>query len=90
MEPVFTYIEWQDAVSDTGTWMSTEDAIDWADNEDFIIKQAGYILKETDKYILIAGQYNEQTDTPCKCGNLHKIPVTWIRKRIDLTTLISS
>jgi len=70
--------------------MTLEGSLDWSDNEDFIISQAGYIIKETDVYLLIAGQYNKQTDSPSRYSNLHKIPKTWIRKKIDLTTLVSS
>ncbi len=76
-----TYIEWCDAI-DAGTgWKTVEDAKDWAKSNEWIIKQVGWILKETKKYILICSKFNPQgEDYHDEVSQLTKIPKTWIIK----------
>lgn len=73
------YIEWCDAASHENGWMEAGEAIDWGDNEDWVIRQSSFLLKETKEYLLLASRIN------CHHVNgLMKIPKTWIRKRINL------
>jgi len=71
------YIEWGDAISNTG-WVSEDDAVAWADSEDWIVKNIGWVVKETKDYILLAGKYSEGSE---EWGLVHKIPKTWIKTR---------
>ena len=71
------YIEWGDAISNTG-WMSEKEAIEWADSSDWIVKNVGWILKENKDYILLASKFSEGSE---EYGLLHKIPKTWIKVR---------
>lgn len=87
-EKSLIYIEWCDSISDTPHWVTMDTAIEWANNEDWIIKQAAFLLQETDEFILIASQYNEQQETESRFSNLHKIPKTWIKKRVDLSSIV--
>jgi hypothetical protein len=80
------YIEWCDAISKTEGWESLEDAKNWAKSEDWIIRQAGYLIEDNPKYILLAGQYNPQKETEDQFSNLTKIPKTWILKRKNIST----
>ena len=85
------YIEWCDAITNENSWLTVESAISWADNEDWAIKQTGFLLKETSDYILLSMKvnnhvYTEQID---RVDGLIKIPKTWIRKRIDLSNYIT-
>jgi len=75
------YIEWCDAMTYHDGWHDIDFAIGWADDDEWIVKQSGFLLKETPKYILIASQYNPQIGTNDNYSELHKIPKTWIRKR---------
>ena len=83
------YIEWCDSVSDTPHWVTMEDAKEWANNEDWVICQSSFLIEETKEYILVASQYNPQSDTDSRYSNLHKIPKTWIRKRVDLSQMVA-
>lgn len=75
------YIEWCDAVANgSNPWLLKEEAIQWGENENWVIRQAGYIIKETKQYILIASKYNPQDDED-RFSELTKIPKTWIRTR---------
>ena len=71
------YIEWADAITDTG-WKTEKQSIKWAESNDWVVKNVGWLLKETKGYILLAAKYSEITQ---EYGLLHKIPTTWIRKR---------
>ncbi len=78
------YIEWADAVSNT-TWFDDEMAVEWADNTEWVVKQVGWVIKETKEYICIASRRKEEdTNTVAQWGQLEKIPKTWIRKRKNL------
>lgn len=85
------YIEWADAFSNYESWVELEDAKEWADNEDWIVKQVGFVLKETDEYLLLATKLNPHKNTgdTTNVSGVFKLPKTWIRKRIDLTDLLS-
>lgn len=86
------YIEWCDAVADISTWMGIEEAIEWGDNEDWVVKQVAFVLKETEEYLLLVSKINphSHTEEEVRVSGLLKLPKTWIRKRISLTELISS
>ncbi len=72
--------------------MSIEEAKEWANNEDWVIKQVSFLLDETDEFILLAARINPHRDTEdgLKVDGLLKLPKTWVRKRIDLTETIYS
>lgn len=36
------YLEWCDAIADNSSWMSIGDAIEWSENEDWVIKQVSF------------------------------------------------
>lgn len=81
------YIEWCDAMTNDSSWINMNTAIDWAQNEDWVIKQIGFVLKETKEYILITSKVNPQRDGDIRVDGTIKIPKTWVRKRksIDLS-----
>ena len=71
------YLEWGDAISNTG-WMSKEDALEWGEEQHWLVKNVGWLLKETKDYILLAAKYSDGSG---EYGLLHKIPKTWIKRR---------
>ena len=76
------YIEWTDAYcSNYDEWRTLEECLDWAEDYKWIVKQIGWVLKETDKYILLASKKNDicQEAKP-QYSLLTKIPKTWIKK----------
>lgn len=85
------YIEWCDAINDTPNWMPLKDAIEWADNEDWVIKQSAFLLKETDEYLLLCSKINPHyhSEDEVRVDSLLKLPKTWVRKRVDLSEFIS-
>lgn len=75
------YIEWGDAVS-KDEWFLKKDALDWAERENWIVKQCGWLVKETGKYLVLASKVMETNyDTLEQIGYLFKIPKGWIKKR---------
>ena len=84
MKYKLVYIEWEDAVSNNLKWFSEDQALDWDKNISMIVKECGFILKEDKKHIFLVNRmadtrYDE--DGFLEYGGLHKIPITWIRKR---------
>ena len=84
MKYKLVYIEWADAVSNNIRWFGEDEAKDWAKNINFVVKECGFVMKETSKYTFLVNrlsntEYHGEGDK--ECGGLHKIPKTWIRKR---------
>lgn len=71
------YIEWHDA-QDLGQGWKTEEDISSRVQEEFIVKEVGWLYEETEKYIVIASQKAWQDEL---FGHLTRIPKGWIRKR---------
>lgn len=80
------YIEWNDAITSFDGWTDRNSVIEWGQTEDWIVKQAGYIIDENKDYLLIASKYNPQTDGEDKFSEITKIPKTWIRKRKTISS----
>jgi len=79
------YIEWNDAFCNTG-WLSKAELKKLSDEEEFIIKEVGWVFKESKKQIVLVSRYKpEDVRHGEEFGLVQKIPKTWIRKRIDLT-----
>ena len=82
------YIEWHDAFSHTG-WMDKNNVEKIADHEEYIVKQVGWLFKETKREIVLVSQYKpEDVRDDELFGSIQKIPKTWIRKRVNLTKYI--
>ena len=80
------YIEWCDAMVSHDTWKTLDEAIEWADNDEWVISQVGWILNETDEHIVLAcRKSNGGNDNEDMFGGCFKIPKTWIRKRVQLS-----
>ena len=75
------YIEWIDATANEGEWIPAEEAINWASKNDPLMHHIGWVIDETDKYILLTGVYAGN-------GNIDgcfKIPKVCIKKIIPIT-----
>ena len=77
--------EWADTTSpvDNG-WKTPNECIEWAEKDDYWVKQTGFIIKETKKYLLIASRFNVTFSAGQKImtvGDITKIPITWIRNK---------
>ena len=84
MKHKLIYIEWCDAIEAQKTWQSLDDLIKWADTNNWITHEVGYLLYESKEYILIANRIGRYEDN-LEYSGVMKIPTTWIIKRIDLT-----
>ena len=82
-----TYIEWEDAIAHTG-WMSEVDAKNWFRKQTMTVKQVGWVVVETKKYLGIVSRMSDWGEGDKELGQMQKIPHTWIRKRIKLTDFI--
>lgn len=77
------YLEWEDAATRPG-WIKPEDVDEFA-NSEFIVRQVGFVLKDTERGLVVAASWTPET--PWKgeqFGDVTRIPRTWIRKRIPL------
>ncbi len=80
-KPKLVHIEWCDACSQGG-WKTREQALAWVKEVNWVIRQVGWILDETDEYILISDKCSvENLHEEAMFNDLMKIPKTWIRKR---------
>lgn len=84
MKEKLIYIEWCDAIEAQKVWQSLEELKKWADNNNWVTIEVGYLLYESKEYILIANRIAKYEDN-LEYSGVMKIPSPWIIKRIDLT-----
>lgn len=78
------YIEWLDAIANPN-WFDADMAEQWIKDSKMVIKQAGWLIKETKQYICIAGAYKKEDENTSEQYNLlQKIPKPWIIKRKEI------
>lgn len=78
------YIEWCDTISHEPIWKPLSDAQAWADNNNWIIRQVGFVVKKTKKYTLLASQVNFQKDCEPTISSITKIPNGCIVKNVPI------
>lgn len=86
MDKKLIYIEWDDAANGNPHWLTLEEVIEWAEEAEWLVKQTGWIVKETKEYILLSSGL-QTADDYSKSNYLGamRIPKCCIKKRIDLT-----
>jgi len=76
------YLEWADAIGCGNSWIEKSALNEWIDDSEWFIKTIGWILREDEKFIVLAHQVKpEDAFTEEQYGHIQKIPKTWIRKR---------
>lgn len=78
------YIEWEDSYSVSQNWHTEDEMTGILANESFIVKQTGFIIKETASFIVLANQLNELNLSADQYSGLHRIPIGCLQKRVDL------
>ncbi|KQT25869.1 hypothetical protein ASG22_03990 [Chryseobacterium sp. Leaf405] len=78
------YIEWEDAYSVPQEWHTEDQMTGILADECFTVKQTGFIIKETDKFIVLANVLNELNLSENQFSGLHRIPKGCLLKQIDL------
>lgn len=78
------YIEWEDAYSVPQEWNTAEDMTGILADESFIVRQVGFVLKETKTFIVLANMVNTLNLSDNQYSGLHRIPKGCLRKRIKL------
>jgi len=77
---------WADASEAADTWFTIDQALEWAQDDDWIVHQVGWILKETDDFLLLASRYNDPSGgREGTFAGVFKIPKPWIKYRIEIT-----
>ena len=80
------YVVWADAMQNLEGWKTIMEAKDWAQNDDWLVEQVGWILEETNRYLLLGSL---KTDGPKgsdeQASLIFKIPKPWIKHIEDIT-----
>jgi hypothetical protein len=79
--PKLIYVEWLDAISWKDGWRNKGEIEEWGKSADWLVKQAGYLVDENNKYILLASKYNPQEYGENLYAEITKIPKGWIKKK---------
>ena len=67
-------VTWNDAIEKLGGWYSEEEAIEWAEEDGWVVTQVGWLLKDVQEYILLCGKKSNEGSF----GQLMKIPKSCI------------
>lgn len=88
-EEALFYVEWRDAMAHVGSWVDQDEAISWMESSEGLVKQVGFIVKETNEYILMCARIAEINDGQTSLGGLFKIPTKWIKRKVKIPTSFS-
>ena len=57
MKHKLVYVEWEDIASTDSNWRTLDEALDWADETDSIVRQVGFLLSKDDEFLTLACSY---------------------------------
>lgn len=87
MKHKIIYLVWEDAVKKDEAWSTMDEVNEWNEKTaDGTINQVCIVLKENKEFLLVASRWDGNQEDPCY-GFVHRIPKTWIRKRVLLKTV---
>lgn len=81
MNKKLVMVVWNDAQDHGSQWVGADDAETFA-NSECTIMSVGFIVRKTDKYITIAGDYDEIDND---YGRVTKIPTGMVESIKDIT-----
>ena len=84
------YIEWCDATEKEYGWSSESEIKEWAETNNWIVKQFGFVVSENKECIVLATRYSPVENDQPLFGGVIKIPKTWIVKRDSINQDVES
>ena len=75
-------VDWVDICSTDSAWRTTEEALEWSDSADSIVKQVGYLITQDEDYLTLACSYIPEMDL---VGTTIRIPKPTIKSIKELT-----
>ncbi|AQW94781.1 hypothetical protein CMU89_00330 [Elizabethkingia anophelis] len=81
------YIEWEDSYSVPQQWHTEDEMTGILADESFTVKQTGFVLKETDTFIVLANLLNELSLSEDQYSGLHRIPKGCLIKKVELNPI---
>jgi len=84
----FVFIRWKDIMADDNHWAVHEDCVDWAENINDVVEQAGVLLEVEAEYVVLADMINRGvSDSLCIFSGITKIPRQNIIEISEITGL---
>lgn len=81
--PPLECIEWEDATN-IATWQDVPNAVKWATENDFTVRNVGYVIHEDDTCVVLAARYAPDADEGDTCGLFERLPKGMIVRRWTL------
>ena len=80
------YIEWLDAMSNLSTWIDEQDAVEWSESSEGLVKQVGWLIKEDKNCVLLADRLGQINTGSPDLGGVFKIPSKWVKKKVVISS----
>lgn len=77
-------VTWHDAQDHPDKWVDSADAEGWGD-VDCTIVSTGFLVRDTDRYITLAGDWDADDRD---YGRVTKIPKAWVKSIVEVGPLI--
>jgi hypothetical protein len=74
-------VEWEDILATDTNWRDENDAQDWVDESESIVRQVGFLLSKDENYISLLCSYLPETAV----GSVTRIPMTVVKYIKELT-----
>lgn len=81
-ERKLVFVEWEDIVQSDTSWRDIEEAQDYADITDSIVRQTGFLISRDQDYLVLACSYIPGLEL---IGSVVRIPVPTIKYIKELT-----
>lgn len=75
------YCTWEDICSTDSSWRSTEDALEWSDAAQSIVRQVGFLVDQDENYLVLCCSYLPELDL---IGTTIRIPKSTIKEIREL------
>lgn len=82
VERKMVLVEWVDITTTDTSWRSLEEAEDWVDETDSIVRQAGFLISKDQDYLVLCCSYIPGLDL---IGAVVRIPIPTIKYIRELT-----
>jgi hypothetical protein len=74
------YILWNDIVSGETGWKTLDEAMEWADNEEGLVHQTGFLVEDDGDHVTLIDSYFKDSETVGTPTKIPKQNVKFIKK----------
>jgi hypothetical protein len=76
------FVQWLDITSTDSNWRNLEDATDWADDVDSVVRQTGFLVGKDDEFLTLTCSYVPGLEL---VGTTIRIPMSVVKEYKEIS-----